>query len=199
MKNILILLTLLLISSIAYAQTMGTMTDPRDGQVYKTVSFENVLMGTSITWMAQNLNYKMSGSYAYDNNEQFRKGIGLLYTWAAAKKACPTGWHLPSDGEWAVLINQFGGDKSAGEALKSTQGWNENGNGSNSSGFNALPAGYRNTDGTFDGIGKIGYFWSSTAKVEGYAWECYLEYSDSEVNRSNYGKDYGNSCRCLRD
>ena len=54
-----------------YAQTLGTMTDPRDGQIYKTVSFENELPGTSITWMAENLNYKTSDSYAYENNEKF--------------------------------------------------------------------------------------------------------------------------------
>ncbi|WP_409013066.1 FISUMP domain-containing protein [Dyadobacter sp. SG02] len=38
-----------------------------------------------------------------------RKEFGLLYTWESAKKACPIGWHLPTDTEWATLVGQFGG------------------------------------------------------------------------------------------
>lgn len=76
------------------AQSLGTFTDSRDGQLYKTFSFKNALTGTPVTWMAQNLNYKVLGSYAYDDKESHRKEFGLLYTWEAAKKACPKGWHL---------------------------------------------------------------------------------------------------------
>ena len=72
-----------------------------------------------------------------------------LYIWAAAMKACPTGWHLPSVEEWDILINQFGGQRMAGLALKSTSGWKDGGNGTNSSGFNVVPAGDRSSNGTF--------------------------------------------------
>ena len=76
------------------AQSTGTFTDSRDGQTYKTFSFKNASTGTTVTWMAQNLNYKAEGSYAYDDKESNRKELGLLYTWEAAHKACPNGWHL---------------------------------------------------------------------------------------------------------
>lgn len=189
----------LLTCTAALAQTTGTFTDPRDGQTYKTISFENVLMGTSTTWMAQNLNYKVSGSYAYDNNENFRKGLGLLYTWEAAKKACPNGWHLATDTEWSVLVNEFGGDNEAGKALKAEKGWNNNGNGTNSSGFSGLPAGFRSTDGSFAFLGEDGYWWSSSAAGEGKAWRRGLLYDSSKVFRFDLNVTVGFSVRCVRD
>jgi len=114
----------------------------------KTISFKNPLTGTTVTWMAENLNYKMQGSYAYDEKESNRKKLGLLYTWEAAKKACPKGWHLATDSEWSMLVTKFGGTDKAGASLKSTQGWDDNGNGTNGSGFNALPGGLRRPDGS---------------------------------------------------
>jgi len=193
------LLVLLLFTwQTSYAQTMGTMTDPRDGQTYKTVSFENALLGTSITWMAENLNYKIPGSYAYNNMEKYRNKTGLLYTWEAAMKACPDGWHLPSDNEWKILVNKFGGYEKAGEALKSKKGWYE-AKSTNSSGFNALPAGYRATDGSFDYLNNFGFWWSSTDAGEDEAWTRYLYWYNSKVFRNGNPKKNAGSCRCVRN
>ncbi len=199
MKNKLTLLTLLLASSLAYAQTTGSFTDSRNGQTYKTVSYEDPLLGAKLTIMAENLNYKITGSYAYNNNQQYRKNLGLLYTWEASKKACPSGWHLPSDSEWSRLISLIGSSNTAGKAMKSTKGWVENGNGTNTSGFNGMPAGYRRTDGTFDYIGRNGNFWSSTEESEDYAWLRNLYYNNSGVGRNYSTKPSGSSVRCLRD
>ncbi len=199
MKKILIIAALFFIYQTSHAQIMGTMTDPRDGQTYKTVSFENVLLGTSITWMAENLNYKKPDSYAYNNNEKFHNGIGLLYPWLSAIIACPPGWHLPTDSEWSILVNEFGGDAKAGKVLKGEKGWINNGNGTDSSGFNAFPAGYRITDDSFNYLGKYGYWWSSTAAGEGKAWRLLLNYYSSEVSRGVGYVDGGYSCRCVRD
>ena len=85
------LLASLFFTQAGNAQSTGTFTDLRDGQTYKTISFKNALTGTTVTWMAENLNYKVPGSYAYDNKESNRKELGLLYTWEAANKACPSG------------------------------------------------------------------------------------------------------------
>ena len=151
----------------------GTFTDSRDGQTYKTVSFKNALTGTTVTWMAQNLNYKVQGSYAYDDKESNRKELGLLYTWEAAKKACPSGWHLATDSEWSLLVAEFGGTDKAGEALKSVSGWAEDGNGTNSSGFNALPAGIRRNN-LYEVMGVMGFWWTSTLTGEGgkaWSWD----------------------------
>jgi len=142
--HIFTVLATLFFTQVGIAQSTGAFTDSRDGQTYKTISFKEALTGKTVTWMAQNLNYKVEGSYPYDDNENNRKGLGLLYTWEAAKNACPSGWHLPTDKEWSLLVSQFGGTDKAGEALKSVKGWNEDGNGTNSSGFDALAGGTRN-------------------------------------------------------
>ena len=46
--------------------------------------------------------------------------------------------------------------------LKSTTGWKDNGNGTNSIGFNGLPGGYCHQNGAFSDIGFIGFWWTST-------------------------------------
>ena len=77
----------------------GTLVDNRDGKTYKTVK-----IGTQI-WMAENLNYDTANSYCYGDDASNCNKYGRLYTWAAAKTACPEGWHLPSDDEWNTLID----------------------------------------------------------------------------------------------
>lgn len=183
----------------SYAQIMETMTDPRDGQTYQTIDFENALLGTSMTWMAENLNYRLEGSFAYDSVQKFRNGVGLLYIWEAANKACPTGWHLPSDQEWDLLINQFGGRKQASEYLKKDRGWNYGGFGTKSNGFNALPGGFRNPQGYFANIGEYGYWWSSTKAAMGTVWMREMFHGNSKVLRDADYKDSAFSCRCVKD
>ena len=160
-QHIFALVATLFFTQIGIAQSTGTFTDSRDGQTYQTISFKDST-GKIVTWMAQNLNYKVDGSYAYEDNENNRKELGLLYTWEAAKKACPSGWHLSTDSEWAMLVNHFGGMGNAGEALKGVKSWNEDGNGTNSSGFDALAGGIRRPDGSYMFQGTLGFFWTST-------------------------------------
>ncbi len=192
MKTGVLLLVFFIIFNTIQSQKMGTMEDTRDGQTYKTVSIK--YNGNSHTWFAENLNYKTSDSYLYEKN------YGLLYTWEAAKKACPKGWHLPSKEEWNSVLKQFGGETSGGKALKSKQGWKNSGNGSNRSGFNALPAGYRIADGTFGNIGKFAYFWSSsTSEREKRAWLYILFYDTSKVGKIDLFKEVAYSCRCVKD
>ena len=199
------LLAALFVVQAGVAQSTGTFTDSRDGQTYKTFSFKNTSTGTTFTWMAQNLNYKVQDSYAYDDNENNRKELGLLYTWEAATKACPCGWHLATDSEWSMLVNQFGGVDTAGEALKSVNGWNEDGNGTNSSGFNALPAGIRRTRG-YEVLGYFGFWWSSTPTgEEGRAWLWDISYGGPTMRiKSKAFRFEGNilsglSVRCVQN
>jgi uncharacterized protein (TIGR02145 family) len=105
----------------------GTFTDTRDGHEYKTIQ-----IGTQ-TWMAENLAYLPTTTpittwsntepcyYVYDYAK-----YGVLYNWTAALTACPTGWHLPSDAEWTVLLNYLGGQNVAGGKMKSVMEWNRN-------------------------------------------------------------------------
>ncbi|MBA0883475.1 FISUMP domain-containing protein [Flavobacterium undicola] len=201
-QHILTLLATLFFTQAGIAQSTGTFTDSRDGQTYKTFSFKNALTGTTVTWMAQNLNYKVQGSYAYDDKESNRKKFGLLYTWEAAKKACPKDWHLATDNEWSMLVTKFGGMDKAGEALKSISGWAEDGNGTNSSGFNALPAGIRRNN-LYEVMGVMGFWWSATPRgKEGKAWGWDMSYAKplkTKVFRFDAYVSYEVSVRCVRD
>ncbi len=178
------------------SEKYGTFTDKRDGKTYKTVKIGNQI------WMAENLNYKTSsGSWCYDDNSSNCDIYGRLYNWETAKTACPSadGWHLPTDDEWTTLVNYLGGEKVAGGKLKSTTSWTSPNTGaSNSSGFSALPSGYRNTNGNYCYRSYGTNLWSST-ECGTIAWNRTLNYSMTSVLRSNYGKANGFSVRCLKD
>ena len=207
-QRIVTVIATLFFTQVGIAQSTGTFTDSRDGQTYKAISFKETLTGKTVTWMAQNLNYKVEGSYAYNGIESNRKELGLLYTWEAAKKACPSGWHLATDSEWAMLVNQFGGTDKAGEALKSLKGWNEEGNGTNSSGFDALAGGHRRPDGSYLTQGVLGVFWTSLPNTVGKAWAWNFHYGGPpSSNKKNLKKAFrwdvqvsgGLSVRLVRD
>ena len=84
----------------------GTFIDTRDGKTYKSVE-----IGTQ-TWMAENLTWNtVNRVFAYDNDPGNAITYGHLYNWETAIKACPLGWHLPSDAEWAALTFYLGGEK----------------------------------------------------------------------------------------
>jgi len=181
-----------------------TITDQRDGQIYTSVTIGKQ------TWMAKNLNYKTSDSWCYDDKQINCNKYGRLYSWEAAKKACPSGWHLPSDDEWKQLEMSLGMSQSEanktgyrgtneGKKMKSTIGWAGNGNGTNSSGFNALPGGYRNSSGSFYGLGSNGYWWSSSEYSGSRAWYRRLYYDGDLVFWFNNYKSDGFSIRCLKD
>lgn len=83
------------------------MTDPRDGKIYKVYTLKD-----GKTWMIENLNYDMEGSYCFNDDLPYGDlncyEYGRLYTREAAQKACPPGWHLPSDEEWWNMISIYG-------------------------------------------------------------------------------------------
>jgi uncharacterized protein (TIGR02145 family) len=123
---------------------------------------------------------------------------GALYNYSAvmADGICPSGWHIPSDEEFTELTDFLGGASVAGYKMKSTSGWNNNGNGSNSSGFTALSGGYHYTGG-FANIGGYGVWWSSS-EYDSNSWRRTL-YDDDTVHRDSSNRKYGNSARCLQD
>jgi len=156
-------------------------------------------------------NAKISNEYIF---------YGVLYNWPAAmggstsssanpsgvQGACPDGWHLPSDAEWTTLTDYLGGTSVAGGKMKATGTldattglWEDPNTGAtNTSGFTALPGGYRTSIGTFYGIGSTGHWWSSTER-DTDAWYRSMAYNYSDVGRGGTGKGYGFSVRCLRD
>lgn len=155
------LIALITFSFSSYSQTSGTFTDPRDGQTYKTVK-----IGEQV-WMGENLNYKTDeGSFAYEDDEKLAEVYGRLYTYETALEICPSGWHLPGDDEWDVLIEYLEGEDIAGARLKETgtDHWlNTRDLVTNESGFTALPGGIRSEIGGFEGMGEGGCWWSLSA------------------------------------
>ena len=183
-------------------------------QTYKTV-----VIGTQ-TWMAENLNYNpgTGNSVCYNNQESNCSTYGRLYDWSTAmslpsscnsstcssqgqpkyKGICPSGWHIPSDAEWDVLVTFAGGSSTAGAKLKAKSGWNSNGNGTDDYGFSALPGGYGNSDGSFSNVHYYSYWWSATELNASNAYYLNMYYDDDYVNWGR-NKSYLRSVRCLKD
>lgn len=169
-------------AKIAFSGTTGTFTDSRDEKVYKWVK-----IGSQI-WMAENLAFKaQTGCFAYGDNASLVTKYGYLYDLKTAKEVCPLGWHLPGDIDWDILIKSLGiPDEShlidgvdAGSQLKSTAGWRDSGNGTNSSGFNAIPSGAGDAGSWIDTdeeisvpikypIGETACWWTSGMWAMGY-------------------------------
>jgi uncharacterized protein (TIGR02145 family) len=145
-----------------------------------------------------------SGSCCYYNSNISNGQVyGKLYNWYAVNDArglCPKGWHVPGDDEWTELENFLGGSEIAGGKLKTTTGWDlPNGKATNSSRYTALPGGYRYVDGSFDAIGKFGYWWSDTENDFNNAWGRRLSYINSDLGRNSVSKHGGFSVRCIKD
>ena len=126
---------------------------------------------------------------------------GRLYNWDAvddARGLCPSGWHVPTDGEYIELTDYLGGSSVAGDQMKSSPSDSPSWDGSNSSGFSALPGGYRTDDGYFDNVGNDAYLWSSSPSGSN-AWDRGLYSVLDGVYRSSNNQRNGWSVRCVRD
>ena len=127
---------------------------------------------------------------------------GRLYNWYAVDDAlglCPSGWHVPTHGEWTVMTDHLGGELVAGGEMKTTYGWFQDGGGTNSSGFSGLPGGSRTEYlGLSQGGGRGGYWWSSSP--DGSASWYWLLYSNLEgFYHDTDPRRNGHSVRCIQD
>lgn len=148
------------------------------------------------------------GAWCYYNNAPANGAIyGKLYNWYAVndpRGLAPAGWYLPSDADWKKLIASLGGESQAGSKLKATTGWdsflNNNGNGSNISGFSGLPGGYRlYYNGGFNNIGLTGAFWALDGPINPIGF--FLNSGTDMIARSFNPIPFvsGYSVRCLRE
>lgn len=210
-----------------YDAANNTLTDYRDGQIYRTTS-----IGIQ-TWMAENLNYVYlqptaeldSSSFCYNDSVSYCEKYGRLYLWSAAmdsvgtwstngmgcgygktcspaypvRGVCPEGWHLPIYDEWMILFANVGGASTAAAVLKTQMGW-KNGNGSSDAfGFSALPAGYYG-DGGFLNEGYGVYFWNATEGNDNDAYHVFLGYPYHDNAFLGNGSKYREySVRCIKD
>ncbi len=153
------------------AITYGTLTDSRDGQLYRTV-----VIGSQ-TWMAQNLNYggmNLSVGVCYNGSLDSCSKYGRLYNWkevmaggfsssaspSGVKGLCLSGWHVPSAAEWTKLSDTTLSYSTSATSIKSSIGWS-GGTGTDIVGFRALPGGW--FDGVSHAAGGTAGWWSTTA------------------------------------
>ena len=189
----------------------GTLTDTRDGKVYKTVQIG------SQTWMAENLayaplisfvthdSYLKTGIYCYNDDTALITDYGLLYSWSIAIKSCPVGWHLPTKAEYDTLLAYVGSDaKIVYEHLRV----------GGSIGFEAKFGGYlffsSREVGCYVNLNNVGDFWTSTGKNKRTTTDFYyltfnhpMKESKMEVNNKfmNASRVYPlcHSVRCIKD
>jgi uncharacterized protein (TIGR02145 family) len=161
-------------------------------------SYESVTIGGN-RWMKKNLNIQTDDSWCYGNITDNCDRYGRLYTWEAAKKACPSGWRLPDKADWNKLVAAAGGQATAGKKLKSKSGWNIDGNGTDDYGFSALPGGDRNYGGGFGSAGYYGNWWTATEYNSDNAYYRNMHYDIDNVSEIGDFKSYGFSVRCIQN
>lgn len=206
----------------------GSMTD-QVGNIYKTVEIgtqtwmaENLKTTKynddsaipNVTGNTSWINLTTPAYCWYDNDEATNKPLyGALYNWYTVKtgKLCPTGWHVPSDSEFKTLEMTLGMSQTQadgtlwrgtdqGTQMKNSTGWKDGENGTNSSGFSALPGGYRfRLDGVFNNIGELSYWWCSDESAPTTCYYRRLDGSNPGVYRESTIKTAGKYVRCIKD
>ncbi len=188
------------------APPTSTVTDPRDGHVYKTITMD------SLTWFAENLDFDTTGAYDIPGRSTSADSYGKLYAYYSALTACPDGWHLSKKSEWSALFMHMGMSGSdaglnngfvgtdEGKRLKSTTGWENNHNGTDEIGFTIYPAGERSVHGDFEGQGLEATFWTSTEFHD----DNNFSYSFTDRDDVRFGNlwtksDYAVSVRCVKN
>ena len=224
-----LLIFLILIQSLIVSceneEISGDFVTDIDGNKYEIVSIGNQ------TWMAENLattrlndgtpleNISGDSEWSlhnkpahcwYENNKELclDDNSGALYNWHTVEtgKLCPDGWHVPSKEEWIELVEFVGGMEEVENALKAAEGWSDGENGSNTFGFNVIPAGVRVDYGSndFDFKGSHTSFWSTTKSEDKGDPNLRYDFA-SRISFANYvyfnysSWRCGLSIRCVKD
>lgn len=155
-------------------------------------------------------NLSTPGYTFYDNNPSNKQVYGALYNWYAVdsssngnKNICPAGFHIPSEAEYTILIDLYGGESIAGIKLKEAGNFHfltDNKPADNLSGFTAIPAGYRfYSNGLFYEMGYYADFWTKTSTGSTSATFIDMEYDGDYANTQIGQKKSGYSVRCIKD
>lgn len=218
MKLFVFLMLFVYAQAFCYVVKMPDFKDKRDGRVYKTVQIGDQ------RWFAENLRYRVKGSFCYENKDYNCEQYGRLYNWAMAmmlvdfynntsvkrlKKRvhdiCPAGWHVPSNKEWKKLkyfVGKKGIADGVGISLKSSDFWEKELRvpaGKDEFGFNALPAGERYFIGEYQDLGASAQFWAANEYDASGAYFWRLTYDSRTFDRVYESKDNGVSVRCVED
>ena len=139
---------------------------------------------------------------AFDNDEANVSTYGRLYNWHSVndtRPLCPSGWHVPDDDDWQVLIDGIGAQ--GGLQLKATSGWTAGPNGTDAHGFDGRPAGYRSTNGVFANLGALATWWSATPNDNGgdAHVKSLIDNSNEVYQQQGISRQQGRSIRCLKN
>jgi uncharacterized protein (TIGR02145 family) len=221
----LFLLTLSFLTT-TYSQTpcSGITTVNYGGKIYNTVAIgnqcwlkENLDIGLQVDGLLNQTNNDTIEKYCYNNDPANCVTYGGLYQWAEAVQylngatntsspnpafsgnvqgICPSGWHIPSLSEFNTLASSV---KNDGNSLKAVGQGTGLGTGTDLSGFSALFAGTRFSDGTFSLLTLYNFFLSSTEFDATNANFLDLGSDSNFIYFGNNSKSYGRSVRCVKD
>jgi uncharacterized protein (TIGR02145 family) len=207
-----------------WGKNAGTITDSRDGNVYKTIQIG------SQTWMAENLRFDPTDSTdwypafrlsaCYNDSEDSCAVYGRLYGWMTAMQGstnessaipsgvqglCPVGWHLPSGGEWNILykyVEARSYDVWVAEGLESPETWVDTTGhgyvGVDDFGFSALAGGRRKPPSIFSGVGLESLWWD-TNKGSNSDGGYFLLIGGFMIGGGATDENFYFSVRCLKD
>ena len=161
------------------ANEVQSVLDTRDGRVYTVFRNDDQL------WFGENLRYRSDnseGAYCFDDVEANCEEDGVFYTFTAAENACPAGWGLATQMQWRTLVNAFGGDATAGAALRA----------GGSSGFNAELAGIGNATDFFERGISVRYWIDASNRI--------MVRSDNDIASFSLTASHMRYCvRCIKN
>jgi len=188
----------------------ATIVTDADGNGYNVVSIgnqcwmeSNLIVSAGISQVTDSAVWVTTTSpgWCYYDNNPVNAKYGKLYNWYAVQsgKLCPAGWHIPTEADWKQLETFLGNEP--GGKMKSTTGWNSPNEGAtNSSGFTAVPSGWRSfISSHFTGLGQSTGFWTSTQATDSTSYFHGVSYDSRWLTILPVAKRQGYSCRCVMD
>lgn len=173
--------------------------------------------GDSIPNLTDSLSWNSStiGAWCWNMNvSNFESVYGKLYNWFAvsdSRNLCPCGWHVPSDAEWSELIRFIDANSNmdtlgslaaesyiAGGKMKAISTLWLNNDGTNETGFSALPGGSRDINYNFTSPYWSAVFWSSSIYNANESLTRIILNSNN-INREKSKTNNGFSIRCIKD